>query len=100
MTQEIHRINRRPSPEAAAKVIGLMGGPVQAARALGIPRYQTVQSWAVNGVPVHYCAACEQIVDGKVMRWDLYPDDWRAIWPELKALANAPQPASMEGEAA
>jgi DNA-binding transcriptional regulator YdaS (Cro superfamily) len=32
----------------------------------------------------------EQVTGGAVMRWDLRPDDWHRIWPELIGQAGAP----------
>ena len=73
----------RPSREASARAVALMGGAVQAAKKLCVPNYQTIQSWSSNGVPVAYCATVERLVDGRVNRRELYPDDWMTIWPEL-----------------
>lgn len=42
-------------------------------------------------VPAPHCAAIEQATDRQVMRWDLRPDDWHRIWPELIGQAGAPQ---------
>ena len=36
------------------------------------------------------CTAIEQATDGNVMRWDLRPDDWWRIWPELIGKKGAP----------
>jgi DNA-binding transcriptional regulator YdaS (Cro superfamily) len=36
-------------------------------------------------------AAIELESRGEVMRWDLRPDDWHLIWPELKENKNAPE---------
>lgn len=53
-----------------------------------------VTQWA-GGKPVTAgrCVPIEQATDGQVMRWDLRPDDWHRIWPELQAANGAPQPA-------
>ncbi len=32
------------------------------------------------------CVLIERETGGDVRRWDLRPDDWRAIWPELVAI--------------
>jgi DNA-binding transcriptional regulator YdaS (Cro superfamily) len=41
------------------------------------------------------CTAIERVTDRAVMRWDLRPDDWHRIWPELIGQAGAPSmPAS------
>lgn len=35
-------------------------------------------------------AALERESKGAVMRWDLRPDDWHLIWPELRKRKDAP----------
>lgn len=35
-------------------------------------------------------AGLERESKGAVMRWDLRPDDWHLIWPELVKRKNAP----------
>jgi DNA-binding transcriptional regulator YdaS (Cro superfamily) len=37
------------------------------------------------------CVSIEQASDGIVMRWDLRPDDWFRIWPELIGTKGAPE---------
>ncbi|MFC5498150.1 transcriptional regulator [Caenimonas terrae] len=37
-----------------------------------------------------YCVSIEKATEGKVMRWELRPDDWHAIWPELIGAKGAP----------
>ena len=34
---------------------------------------------------------------GTVKRWDLRPDDWHRIWPELIGADGAPEPAEAGG---
>ena len=41
-------------------------------------------------MPIQHCAAIEQATDRVVMRWDLRPDDWWKIWPELIGKKGAP----------
>ena len=36
------------------------------------------------------CTAIEQATQGAVMRWELRPDDWHRIWPELIKAKGAP----------
>lgn len=36
------------------------------------------------------CTAIEQATERAVMRWDLRPDDWHRIWPELIGAPGAP----------
>ena len=40
------------------------------------------------------CVAIEQATDSRVMRWDLRPEDWARIWPELIGSCGAPKFAS------
>ena len=50
-------------------------------------------SQIANGVrpaPAERCAAIEQATGSCVSRWDLRPDDWHLIWPELIRRADAP----------
>lgn len=51
-----------------------------------------VTQWAngVKEVPAERCAAIEAATGREVMRWDLRPDDWHLIWPELKKAKGAP----------
>lgn len=62
------------------------------ARALGSQvRRQNVEYWVSTGkVPVEHCAALEVITNGRLRRWDLRPNDWHAIWPELINARGAP----------
>lgn len=56
-----------------------------------------VSQWA-RGKPVaaERCAAIEAATNGAVRRWDLRPDDWREIWPELAGAPGAPGAARAE----
>ncbi len=37
------------------------------------------------------CVAIERATGGNVMRWDLRPNDWPRIWPELIGTDGAPR---------
>lgn len=37
-----------------------------------------------------YCTAIEQATERQVCRWDLRPEDWHLIWPELIGAEGAP----------
>jgi DNA-binding transcriptional regulator YdaS (Cro superfamily) len=37
-----------------------------------------------------YCVAIERATGGKVRRWDLRPEDWPRVWPELIGTEGAP----------
>jgi DNA-binding transcriptional regulator YdaS (Cro superfamily) len=53
---------------------------------------QLVWQWSrgVRPVPIERCTAIEQATEHAVMRWDLRPDDWHRIWPELTTRPDAP----------
>ena len=36
------------------------------------------------------CVVIEKVSDGVIRRWDLRPDDWHRIWPELINAEGAP----------
>ncbi|MBN2690786.1 MAG: helix-turn-helix domain-containing protein [Burkholderiaceae bacterium] len=61
------------------------------ADALGYAR-PLISQWAhgVRSVPVMAALEIESQTQGEVMRWDLRPDDWYLIWPELINTAGAP----------
>lgn len=40
------------------------------------------------GIPL--AVNIDQATDGAVRRWDLRPDDWHRIWPELVGTDGAP----------
>jgi DNA-binding transcriptional regulator YdaS (Cro superfamily) len=37
------------------------------------------------------CVSIERATEGAVRRWDLRPDDWHLIWPELIGAEGAPE---------
>ena len=53
---------------------------------------QLVWQWSngVRVVPLLRCIPIELATAGAVRRWDLRPDDWHVIWPELVGLEGAP----------
>lgn len=64
---------------------------------------QLVWQWArgVRPVPIGRCVPIERATAGAVRRWDLRPDDWDLIWPELIDTSGAPPvPASRAAAAA
>jgi DNA-binding transcriptional regulator YdaS (Cro superfamily) len=76
----------------------LCGGQAALAEKLGV-KQQHIWNWLnrPGGVPVDHCAAIERATDGAVMRWDLRPDDWWRIWPELVGRKGAPAPETAGG---
>lgn len=67
------------------------GSSAKLARALGVSPVM-VSQWAsgLKAVPVERCTALEVATSGAVRRWELRPDDWHLIWPELVGNEGAP----------
>jgi DNA-binding transcriptional regulator YdaS (Cro superfamily) len=67
------------------------GGRPALARLLGVSP-QAVAFWiAGHRVPdASTCVRIEQATEREVRRWDLRPDDWWEIWPELIGTDGAP----------
>ena len=66
------------------------------ARAIGVRPVMISQWMSGKSVSVTSALAIEHATGGSVMRWDLRPDDWHLIWPELVGTEGAPlitQPA-------
>jgi DNA-binding transcriptional regulator YdaS (Cro superfamily) len=61
-----------------------------------------VSRWAAGErpVPLERCTAIERATDGAVKRWDLRPDDWHRIWPELIGAEGAPAVPTPDSERA
>lgn len=49
-------------------------------------------SYGTRPAAPELAVAIERETNGAVMRWDLRPDDWHLIWPELKKRKDAPKP--------
>jgi DNA-binding transcriptional regulator YdaS (Cro superfamily) len=60
---------------------------------------QWQHSYADRQPSPEYSVAIERATDGVVRRWDLRPDDWHRIWPELIGADGAPVLADDESEA-
>ena len=74
------------------------GGPSKVAVVLGVSA-QAVCFYRdqKRRLPVEHCTPLEAIPGVTVRRWDLRPDDWHRIWPELIGSDGAPalpQPAT------
>jgi DNA-binding transcriptional regulator YdaS (Cro superfamily) len=73
----------KTSPKEVVKaVIKHLDGPVKAAQILGVPggRYQTVQQWALNGVPAEWCPVIERVTRRKFRCEELRPDvEWEVV---------------------
>lgn len=62
------------------------------AASIGVPP-ALISQWASGSrsTGVERCVQIERATSGAVMRWDLRPDDWRDIWPELAERPDAPK---------
>ena len=75
------------------------GGVTALAARLGISTVYLSQLAARQGgrVPgAALCVAIEKESGYAVRRWNLRPDDWHLIWPELITARGAPEPAAPE----
>lgn len=74
-----------------------VGSQAELARRLGVyPSMITQLSSGERPVPVRLAVAIERETDGVVRRWDLRPDDWHLIWPELVGVEGAPAVTNRE----
>lgn len=72
------------------------GGAPELAAALSISvtyLYQLAARQDGREPSAQLSVAIEQATSGAVKRWDLRPDDWHLIWPELIGADGAPEPA-------
>ena len=60
------------------------------ARAIGVRPVMISQWMSGKSVSVTSALAIEPATGGSVTRWDLRPDDWHLIWPELVGTEGAP----------
>lgn len=71
------------------------GRTSQLARDIGAPP-QLICQWTSEvasqrrRVPIERCVDIERATGAAVRRWDLRPDDWHRIWPELITADGAP----------
>jgi DNA-binding transcriptional regulator YdaS (Cro superfamily) len=67
------------------------GEAARIARELGV-RPVVVSRWqsGAKPIPTDRCAMLERVTGNRVMRWDLRPQDWQSIWPELVGADGAP----------
>ena len=74
------------------------GSQANLARAIDVnPTMINQMVKGLRPVPIGHGAAIETASKGKVKRWDLFPNDWHRIWPELIGIEGAPEvPATEE----
>jgi DNA-binding transcriptional regulator YdaS (Cro superfamily) len=92
--------------DAMSKAIQAAGGPSKAARCLGL----TAQALCFyrdgkRAFPPEHAASLERAGGYRVRRWELFPQDWHRIWPELIGAEGAPevpepvtQPGALDAE--
>jgi hypothetical protein len=72
-------------------LIDQLGGTAAVASRVGV-RLASVSEWRRKGIPdgrlIELGAEIEQRTP--LRRWDLRPDDWHRIWPELVGADGAP----------
>ena len=70
----------------------IVGSRVALAEALDVTPGR-ISQWATgpDQVPHRHAVKIEELTGGAVKRWDLCPDDWHLMWPELRTLPNAPK---------
>ena len=73
------------------QAIELVGGASKLAGLLGVS-VQAVCFWrdGKRSIPLDKVTDVERITRGAIRRWDLRPDDWWKIWPELVGVEGAP----------
>jgi DNA-binding transcriptional regulator YdaS (Cro superfamily) len=69
---------------AIQQAIDAAGGPSRMAAALGVTA-QAVCFWrdGKRRLPFDHGPAIERLAGGVVTRQQLFPNDWRRVWPEL-----------------
>ena len=79
--------------QAISQAIDAVGGVPTMASLLGVST-KAVYFWrdGRRKVPVDKMAQIERLTGRLVRRWDLRPDDWHRIWPELIGAPGAPEP--------
>ena len=80
---------------AVCRACELVGGVGKLAVLVGVAA-PTVTQWCKGGrpVPPRKAVLIERVTNRGVTRQDLYPDEFRAIWPELTAPPTTEQPAT------
>ena len=78
--------------QAIQQAIKFFGSQADMADAMNV-KQPTVSEWArgARPVPIERCVDLERLTKGAVKRWDLRPDDWHRIWPELVGTKGAPK---------
>lgn len=90
-----------PTGTRPGEIIDALGGTGAVAKMCGI-RAPSVSQWRQAGIPKDKLVILGARIERrlKLRRWDLCPDDWHLIWPELIGAEGAPaidmQPAERD----
>ena len=77
------------------------GNATTLAAALGIPpTYLSQMARGDRAVTPERASQIESVTSKVVRRWDLRPEDWHRIWPELIGTPGAPEVPQPEAKAA
>lgn len=72
------------------RAIEAAGGVGALARAINVAP-SAPSMWKSRGrVPAEHCSGIELASGNAVRRWELRPEDWHRIWPELVGIDGAP----------
>jgi len=76
---------------SASDLIDALGGTTQVARLLGL-KPPSVHEWRAKHIPLQWLVLLAVPIEKATAwrRWDLRPDDWYRIWPELVGAVGAP----------
>lgn len=68
------------------------GNGAALAKSMGIPpAFLSQMAIGYRAVTAERAVRIERATQGQVKRWDLRPDDWHDIWPELVNAPGAPR---------
>lgn len=91
-------MDSRTTPEKAAlrAAAAAVGGQAALAADIGLPDRRHIWPYfkTARKLPPELCVSIEQATRAKgrvVRRWDLRPEDWHRIWPELVGTVGAPE---------
>lgn len=75
------------------------GNATTLAEGLGIPvTYLSQMASGARAITAERASAIERLTSRQLMRWDLRPDDWHLIWPELLGTPGAPTVVAQQEE--
>lgn len=81
----------RPTMKLSEYLAGARGRAAMLSRAVGqSSAYLSQMSSGIRPVRPDVAVLIERATGRQVMRWDLRPDDWHRIWPELIGIDGAP----------